>query len=373
MGGPPQVAVRLASAQAMSGASVTLVSGPDGNAAEAVHQMLTSAHGASTLNRLVCSHPGIRAQLTGIGIDSKFEDCIAQADVVHIHGVWEPLLYVTGLLARRYSTPYVITPHGMLDPWSLSQKRAKKRIALAVGYRRFLDRAAFMHGLNTIEIELMAPLGLTCANRIVPNGVFLEEIEPLPSEGEFRRAYPALGDAPFVLFLSRLHYKKGLDYLASAFCLLGSRLPDIRLVVAGPDGGAQTAFEEQIRAGGMSDRVHVIGPVYGRDKFAAIVDASCFCLPSRQEGFSIAITEALACGCPCVVSEACHFPELAQAGAGIELPLDATSFAEAIEQLVTDPARRTAMGAAGSALVRERYTWGAIGSRMLELYSEVSA
>lgn len=372
MGGPPQVAVRMASAQVMKGASVTILSSPDGDAANPVRELLTSAHGAGALKRVTCNPPSLLRQITGAGLEPSLDRCIADADIVHIHGVWEPLLYAAGLTARRYATPYVITPHGMLDPWSLSQKRTKKRIALACGYRRFLNRAAFMHGLNSIEIELMAPLGLTCPARIVPNGVFLEEIEPLPAEGEFRSTHPELGDDPYVLFLSRLHYKKGLDYLASTFCELGRRVPNIRLVVAGPDGGAQAAFEEKIRAGGVADRVHVIGPIYGRDKFAAIVDASCFCLPSRQEGFSIAITEALACGCPCIVSEACHFPELAEAKAGVELPLDAARFAEAIEQLLADPRRRASMSAAGRALVSERYTWGAIGSRMLEHYVEVT-
>ena len=172
---------------------------------------------------------------------------------------------------------------------------------------------------------------------VIPNGVNLEEFEPPPDPAIFRRQLPALGDRPYILFLSRLHYKKGLDFLADAFRIVAATRADVQLVVAGPDDGAQTEFERRIAGAGLSDRVHVPGPIYGPEKLSAVAGAACFVLPSRQEGFSVAILEALACGTPAVVSEECHFPEVAEVEAGEVVPLDAVAVAAALNRVLADP------------------------------------
>jgi glycosyltransferase involved in cell wall biosynthesis len=259
----------------------------------------------------------------------------------------------------------------MLDPWSLSQKRWKKQTALVLGYRTLLRRAAFLHVLNRDEEKLLRPLRLGVPTAILPNGVFLDELEPLPSRGTFRARHPELGSAPYVLFLSRMHYKKGLDVLAHAFERLAAVNADVRLVVAGPDQGAGPAFVQAIARAGLQHRVHLIGPLYGEAKLAAFVDAACFCLPSRQEGFSVAITEALACGVPVVITQACHFPEVAEVGAGSIVELDPAAIADALSLILQVPARAAAMGAAGAALVRERYTWPRIAEATLLAYQSV--
>ncbi len=137
--------------------------------------------------------------------------------------------------------------------------------------------------------------------------------------------------------------------------------------MAGPDGGAEQAFCEQIEASGLAGRVHMVGGLYGTEKIAALKRAACFCLPSRQEGFSVAITEALACGVPVVITTACHFPEVAGAGAGIVSALEPESVANGLAELLADPARAR-MGEAGSRLVRENYTWPRIAAQTIGAY-----
>jgi glycosyltransferase involved in cell wall biosynthesis len=125
------------------------------------------------------------------------------------------MLLAVASFAHGLGKPYVIIPNGMLDPYSLTRSGLKKKIALAtLGYRRML--AAFLH-VGPEESKLLEPRGLRATKRIFPNGIFFQEIEPLPEKGGFRRLHPQLGNKPFVLFLSRLHHKKGLDYLADAF------------------------------------------------------------------------------------------------------------------------------------------------------------
>src|SRR5439155_13066932 len=162
--------------------------------------------------------------------------------VVHLHGIWDPLLFATARAARAVNRPYLVAPHGMLDPWSLRQKRWKKRLALALGWRAMLDRAAALHLLNADEKALIAELGIQAPGVVIPNGVNPDEFDPPPPPDLFRRRLLALGDRPYVLFLGRLHYKKGLDYLADAFRILAARAADAPLVVAGPDEDTPADF-----------------------------------------------------------------------------------------------------------------------------------
>lgn len=370
-GGPPVVAARLAAAQAAMGCDVTIFSyrSQEGGArADAL--MAETPHGELVRQKSI-SDPGRLERVTGRAAARAFEAMVGQGvDVLHTHGMWEPMMPAMVAVARRRGVAYVVTPHGMLDPYTLSVKPTKKRIALATTHKKFLERASFVHMLNADEASLAAPVLRGAPTRVIPNGIFLEEIEHLPPAGAFRSRHPEIGDRPYVLFLSRLAHKKGLDYLADAFALLHERMPDVELVVAGPDDGQRADFEARIAAHGVGVRVHLVGPQYGADKLAVLRDAAVFCLPSRQEGFSIAITEALAIGLPVVISRACHFPEVSEVNAGIETDLDPRKVADALEHVLSDTARAHSMGQAGATLVRERFTWPKVAALTIECYEQ---
>lgn len=368
-GGPPQVAARLAAAQAALGHRVSLLSYSSASDQARVSQQIARVPHHERVEFVTVADPDPLERLLARRARRLLRQHLRGAEFVHVHGVWGALPAAAASLARASGVPYCFQPHGMLDPWSLAQRRLKKRLALALQYRALLNGAAFIHTLNDDERRLIAPLRLTAEAVVIPNGVFLEELEPLPERGAFRRAHPALQGAPYVLFLSRLHHKKGLDVLAEAFRVVAAARSDVHLVVAGPDEGAGRDFEQRIASSGLASRVHLVGPLYGADKFAAFVDAACFCLPSRQEGFSVAITEAMACGLPVVISEACHFPEVATAQAGLITSLEPVAVAGALRQILDDPAAATRRGAAGAALVRQRYTWQAVATECLLHYA----
>ena len=367
-GGPPHVAIRLAAAQAALGHDVHLVSYAFRAQEASVTAQMAGVPGRERVHLHPLVDPAPWERLSGGRARKLLGDLMPGVDFVHIHGLWGSLLATAAGVARAAGVPYCFRPAGMLDPWSLRQKRWKKTLALATRYRALLNGAAFLHTLNEDEQTLIQPLRLRSPAIVIPNGIFLAEVQPLPARGTFRGMHPELGDAPLVLFLSRLHPKKGLDVLAEAFARLASRHPAARLVVAGPDDGARAEFQARVTAAGLASRVHLVGPLYGPQKLAALVDATCFCLPSRQEGLSVAILEAMASGLPVVISAACHFPEVAQAKAGVVLPLDAGAFAEALERIIRAPAHAAELGAAGRALVRDRYTWEATASACLEAY-----
>src|SRR5947208_3305131 len=153
-----------------------------------------------------------------------FEELIASVEIVHLHGLWDQLVRIAAHLAYASSIPYVIAPHGMLHPWSLRQKWLKKRIALwFFGYWSVVNRAAFIHVLNEEEQKILSPLRLRPPYEVIANGIDPREFDSLPAPQEFHSRHPELSGRRFVLFLSRLHYKKGLDFLADAFAILGAR------------------------------------------------------------------------------------------------------------------------------------------------------
>lgn len=362
------VATRLAAAQVGLGHTVGLWSYDEPHAAARIAAAMASLPHHASIRRHSTPRGGKLESLSGAAAAATLAGLAREYDYFHLHGVWESALVRAGRAAQGAGIPYCIAPHGMLDPYCLTQSALKKRIALLISHRRMLNAAAFLHTLNADERDLLKPLDLRCPMEVIPNGVFLEEIDPLPAPGGFRAKHPELGGDPYILFLSRLHHKKGLDYLADAFAAVLKTVPNARLVVAGPDGGEQAPFEARVRSLGIESRTHVIGPIYGRDKVSLLVDAAVFCLPSRQEGFSMAITEAMACGIPVVVSPECHFPEVAEAGAGHIAMLDAGRTAEALVRVLSDPPAARAMGVAGRKLVVDRFTWERVAERCAAAY-----
>jgi glycosyltransferase involved in cell wall biosynthesis len=369
-GGPPVVALRLAAAQSALGCQTQIVSYRFPNAESRVAASLATIPRVANV-KLEYLPPLTRYErFFARGARSTLAPMISQFDLIHLHGVWDPIIKAVADLAHQQKKPYVLTPHGMLDPWAISQKKWKKQLALTLGYRPMLNNAAFLHYLNEDEKKLAQPLGIKSPARVLPNGIFLEELDPLPPKGQFRAKHPEFADAELIFFLSRLHYKKGLDFLADAFAIVAKEFPDARLIVAGPDDGAKASFESQIERLGIAPRVHLVGPLYAAGKLAALRDCDVFCLPSRQEGFSLAITEAMACNAPVVISTECHFPEVAEARAGVIAPLDATAIAAGLTTVLKDKPAAEKMGENGRNLIVTRFTWPNVATQMIEYYKQ---
>ncbi len=367
-GGPPKIAACIASAQAAMGHDVHLLTESEAGREEYVRHLLDAVPGIDRVKLQQVPKNGEWRWLLDPEKKRIARDAVSQVDAVHLHNVWNPILIAAGKACRKLNKPYLILLNGMLDPWSLSQKALKKKLAIALVYKKLYNGAAALHLGNTHERELIKPLGLTARGEIIPNGVFEEDLHDLPAKGTFYKMHPELHDLPFILFMSRLHYKKGLDYLADAFAVFAESNNEAHLVVAGPEEGAGDAFKEQIANAGLTDRVHVIGPIHGEEKRAALVDATCFCLPSRQEGFSVAITEAIGHGVPAVITEGCHFPEVETEGAGRVLPLDAKRVGHALIEVMSDPGLRQQMSEKGRALALGRYTWPKVAQQTVGIY-----
>jgi glycosyltransferase involved in cell wall biosynthesis len=371
-GGPTAVVMRLASAQSRMGHEVHIVGTLPASRERVLDAYQKDIQGSESVRLHITPPPNsILSKLRARAMLDSLRS-IDNNHVLHLHGMWCPCLPRAGAWARKHNTPYVVMPHGMLDTWSLRQGAMKKKIALSLVYRSFINHASSIHALNQHEADTIGALGVTPQRDVIPNGVFLDEVELETEPDEFRRSIPELGDKPYFLFLSRLHFKKGLDILADAWTTVSAAHPELRLVVAGPcEDDSADDFKRRIGDAGLSETVFLPGAIYGTRKTAAFRETLAFVLPSRQEGFSIAITEALGLGTPVVITHECHFPEVEQADAGIVTTLDAGAFASAMREIASDQPRRAEMGVNAATLVRENYTWPRIAEQTIELYRSI--
>jgi len=299
-------------------------------------------------------------------------------DVVHIHGLYRFAPTYAAWQARRRAVPYVVRPHGALDPY-LYRQSSTGQLRLKRLYEHWFDlpnlhAATAIHYTAEEERARAAFLKLRAPSFVLPNGLEWERYRELPSRGALRVRW-GLGAAPIVLFLGRLHVKKGLDLLIPAFDALRRRVPDAQLVIAGPENDA---YGEQVRGWvrerGLEAAVRFVGPLRGADVVQAYVDADVFVLPSYTENFGMTVVESLACELPVVISDQVNIhAEISGAGAGLVTRCDAGEVAQALETLLADADRRRAMGEAGRRLVQTRFTWPAIVGALATEYERVIA
>jgi glycosyltransferase involved in cell wall biosynthesis len=299
---------------------------------------------------------------------------VGEFDVVHVHGVFSHACLAAGRACRRTGIPYVVRPLGSLDPWSLSQKPLRKRLLWHAAGARLLQGAAAVHYTTAAEQRLAESTMRLTRGVVIPLGVGDDVLaaETSVSLGTFRRRYPELERAPYVLSLSRLHPKKGLEALVQAFGAVTSHraLDGWRLVIAG-DGDASYVAQlrrvvERVASPG---RVLLTGWLTGTARLAAYRDAALFALPSWQENFSLSVAEALACGLPAVISERVNLAdEIVEAGAGWVVPLAPDALEIALRRAMEDGEARAERGRSAWVLARRRFTWPAVAAELESLY-----
>lgn len=298
----------------------------------------------------------------------SFSDLIVGGSGVHIHGLWEQSTAMAASAAQRHGMPYVVSPHGMLEPWALRQKALKKKIYAALVERHFLERAACLHALTAAEAQDLRRFGCTAPIAVIPNGVAIAE--PV-SPNLFLERHPELAGKRVILFLSRLHKKKGLELLLQSWRDVAGHHPDARLVLAGPDSdGTQAEIESQIATLGLRDSVALPGMLREELKWSALAAAEGYVLPSFSEGLSMSVLEAMGSGLPVVLSRHCNLPEVAEIGAGAVIPADIESLRRALLELLERSSEQNAtIGARGRRHVLEHYSWASVAREMSRVYS----
>lgn len=307
--------------------------------------------------------------LTITGPVDRIGPFVQEAEVLHLHGLWQGHTRQGARAARRGRVPYLIAAHGMAEPWALRHKALKKKVYTALVEGKNLRLAACLHALSRPEIGHLRSLAPRTPVCFVPNGVDLAPLEDLPPRAELEAEFPELRGKFVLLFFGRLHLKKGLDLLAEALAAVGTDRPDLHVLLAGNDDGALAPFRQRCEALGTAGRTTWVGHVSGDRARRVWGAADAFVLPSYSEGFSMAVLEALACRLPVLATTACHFPELARADGGLIVEPNVEAVTAGLRALLDrSPAERAGLGQRGRALVEAEYTWDRQASRLAEVY-----
>ena len=296
---------------------------------------------------------------------------VPASDLVHIHSLYFFHSLVAGHYCRQNAIPYLVRPHGTLDPFIYRRHRWRKRLVEHLFEHRNIRRAAALHFTTAEEQALAAPYTFDTPGLVVPLGIGADEFAAMPEPGSFRRRHPEIGDKRIILFFGRVNFKKGLDILAKAFGAVARRRQDVHLVIAGPDNeGWGARVRTWLGEEGVLGRTTFTGMLLGPDKLAVLRDASMFVLPSYSENFGLAVIETMAAGLPVIISDKVNiWREVESAGAGKVIPCEAGKLTEAILDLLDKPEMARQMGQQGQALVRDEFQWPDIAVRLQETYA----
>jgi glycosyltransferase involved in cell wall biosynthesis len=295
-------------------------------------------------------------------------------DVVHIHAVFNHACLAAASACRRHKVPYVVRPLGTLDPWSMKQKPWRKILFWHIAGKRMLKGAAAVHyTANAEQSAVEDSLGLNHGT-VIPLGI---KPDPggRPNGNELLlRKFPELAGHPYVLVLSRLHPKKGLDVFVEAFASL-VREKDFnhwRLVLAGEGSDAFVQkLKDKVSIHQAQHVVFFAGWLEGDDKDAFLRHASLLALPSFQENFGLCVLEAMAVGVPVLVSPQVNLaPDIQAAGAGWTVPIERAGLCQALAEALGDPVESLRRGEAGRELAA-RFGWPRIAALLKNLYESI--
>ena len=288
-------------------------------------------------------------------------------DVVHLHSVFLWPTMAAARVARRSGTPYVVTPRGMLVSDLIARKsRWAKRAWIGLVERRSIEQAAAVHVTSRLEAEEMQAMGFAPRRTVViPNALDMAGVPATPSADD--EAWIGTLPQRFALYLGRINWKKGLDRLIAAL----ARTKNIDLVVAGHDDEKyEGTLQSLARELGVANKIIFTGPVFGSRKWALLRRARMLVLASHSENFGMVVLEAMAVGCPVVVTAGVGLAETVRAcGAGLVVEGDAAPLAAAITSLEGNEAARRQMGSAGRKAAAEQFSWTRVADEMAELYA----
>jgi len=366
-GGLVSVPTNLAAAQANLGHD-TVILGRTGTRELEASNETKNIPGFDKVRIVDCNQPGgFISKILPIKTPPRIWQEISGGSIVHLHGTWDPMLYIATRIARIRGIPYIMTPHSMFHPWQMERYVWQKKIVFAIGWRKMFRQAAFMHALNEAEKNYIEQFAFGSPIEILPNGVCAPSLF-VDATNAFLEDHPELKNHPYILFLSRLHSQKGTDKLLDAFELFHQTNKECRLVVAGPDYGERKNMEKRLQSMTARECVHMVGPLYGGRKTGALREACCFIQPSRNEGFSISILEALSYGLPSVITKNCFFDEVAHSGSGIVTDGSPEELSEALLAITSDSGTRTEMSRNARNLIQQKYSWTEIAKQSIRLY-----
>lgn len=300
-------------------------------------------------------------------------------DIIQMQSMWAKSYHQVAQIARKHNIPYIITPRGMLEPWSLSQKKWKKKLALMLYQMKDLQKAACIFTTAEMEAQHVRDLGVKVPMSVIPNGIETDGYACRTSMDGVKKQ---------ILFLSRVHVKKGIEILIEAFSKLREKSLELRdwsVVIVG-NGEAEyiKSLELRVKSLELEDCIKILPPVFGEAKTKLYQESSLFCLPSYSENFGMVIAEAMSCGVPAITTNGTPWQLLngdcTTMGASLDMldgdkrtgwciELSVENLEKTLREAMSmNPAALYEMGQRGSRMINENFNYRSVAQKTKRLY-----
>jgi glycosyltransferase involved in cell wall biosynthesis len=297
---------------------------------------------------------------------------VTNYDLVHTNAVFSYPVLPAHWACQWHKVPYIMTPHGMLEPWAMAYKAEKKRLYYDLLEKPALQKAAAIQITGSPEASSIKSYGIKTPMIFVANGIHRHDCETLADPEVFYREFPHTRNKTLIIFLARIDPKKGLDLLAKAFSQVYAQFPQAHLIVAGQDNtGFLPTVQNYFTESGCLEAITFTGMLTGVIKYAALGAATIYVAPSYSEGFSMSVLEGMAAGLPCVITTACNFPEAGEAEAAYIVKVDAEEIAQKLIYCLQHPQLAKQTGDRARQLIMEQYTWERIALKLQAAYKAI--
>lgn len=285
-------------------------------------------------------------------------------DIVHMNCCWTPDCAMIQRLAQKRGYKVVLTPHGMLEPWIIKRHYWTRKVpALWLYQKAAVQRADCVQATAESERDNLLKLGYNSNIKVVRLGIDAESIEMKRSWKKSRQ----------ILFLSRVHVKKGINFLVEAADVLRNELQGYKILVAGEgDADYVEAMKSMICDRGLQDIVKLIGGVYGDEKWRLFQTSDFFVLPTHSENFGLAIAESLASGTPVITTVGTPWSDLNSSEAGAWIEIGTEPLVETLRRFLSlSEDELETMGRNGRKLIETKYSAHVMAEQMMEVYKSV--
>lgn len=292
--------------------------------------------------------------------------------IIHTQSLWNYPPYCAFKIAKKHNLPLVMSIRGNLYDWNLNKSKWKKDLSLTLFQMKMFKEASCLHATEINELKAIRNLGIKTPVALISNAIEIEEFVKLSSQEEAKKNLNLDKDKRYILFMSRIYSKKGLEYLINSFIDLQHNFPQWEILVAGPiyDKTYFDKINQNIKKSKIDNKVHYFGMVNGKKRLDLFASSELFILPAHTENFGMVIGEAMACSLPVITTQGTPWEVLNKKNAGWWIKLDDESITNALkEAMLKTKIELNEMGVNGYKIIKEDFTWDRVASQMKELYS----